>query len=179
MDGIRAAARYLSDNGHNVSVGMLDGVIAHFTILCNGFPQIGHNKFLKSLRTEKRVHIKAVIRTQSEAVQQMPRFVQLPCKFQRLLHPAGRLLVENLRLLVHTHGKIHHPFPVRNGPGRIAVGHNIVLVSALFPDPLQQPPGILQSARIWMDKNRAVPVRPGRIHIKLCHFIHMKTFFRH
>ena len=58
------------------------------------------------------------------------------------------------------------------------MGHDIILVPALFPNQLQKPLGVLQPARIGVDEYGAVSVGPGRVYVELRHLVHVQAFLR-
>ena len=175
MDGIRTAVRDLFHNGHDIPVRVLDGVIAQLSVFRDDLFQVRRYDLIEFLRAEKGIYVKAIVRAEGKSVQQMPALVKPPGKFQRLLHPDFGLLVHLLRLLVHPSGEFHHPLPVRDGPGGIAVCHDVILITALLPDQLQKPLGGLQPARIGMDKYGAVAVSLGRVYVELGHFVHVQA----
>ena len=101
MDGIRLAVRHLLYNGHDVSVGMLNGVEAQFPVFVNGGFEIRDYQLVECLAGKEGVYVEAVIGAKGKAVQQMAVSIELCSEINGPFKVPLGFFLEFFRLFVH------------------------------------------------------------------------------
>ena len=173
---MRVGCYQLVEDGHNVSVGVLDGIKAQRTIALDQAGEIRGDEFTEHGWTQEWPLVEAIVRAQGEAIQSAQAF--LTCSFlQGLIDPFIRFGFQLFRLISQAERKFHHRIPIGNSEGNIAVFHQEVTVAGLFPDDLDQAGTLIEISRVGMDKDCTVLITLGSGNQYACHILAVKLTF--
>ncbi len=137
MKSIWSGLYQLVDNWHYISVRVFDGIQSHRAILIANLLQIRGNKFPKHSGTQKRVCIKAVIRTHTNTVEQITRLHKLFRAADIIINIGLCQTVHFLRFIKKTDAFFHHMFSIRNGEGGVPMHNDKIILTAEFTDQFQ------------------------------------------